>query len=120
MLQLHRVLLLLLALCGCCVAAAEVESSRQILPKTFKPPQVFKNTNLVRNTNLEKGYIKESINVVIENVDSKPQSEYYIPFDADTIGKVGGLEVRDKKDAKKPPFKVDLTEWEIERYRIYH
>ena len=116
--QLYRVALLLLTVCGLCVAAADAESSRQILPKTFKPPQVFKNTNLVRNTNLEKGYIKESINVVIENVDSSPQSEYYIPFDADTIGKVGGIEVRDKKDATKPAFKVELTEWEIERYQL--
>ena len=114
MLQLYRAAIVLLALCGLCTAA-EAESSRQILPSTFKPPQVFKNTNLVRNTNLEKSYIKESINVVIENIDSKPQSEYYIPFDADTISKVGGLEVRDKKDASKPAFKAELVEWEVER-----
>ena len=115
MLRLCSAVVFLLALCRLCIAAPETESSRQILPNTFKPPQVFKNTNLVRNTNLEKGYVKESINVVIENIDSGPQSEYYIPFDADTIGKVGGLEVRDKKDATKPAFKVEVVEWEVER-----
>jgi oligosaccharyltransferase complex subunit alpha (ribophorin I) len=48
--------------------------------------------------------------VVIENVDSKPQTDYYIPFDLETIGKVGGLEVRDKKDSSKPAFKVEISE----------
>ena len=115
MLQLYRAATVLLALSRLCTAATDAESSRQILPSTFKPPKVFKNTNLVRNTNLEKGYVKESINVVIENIDSKPQSEYYIPFDADTIGNVGGLEVRDKKDASKPAFKTEVVEWDVER-----
>lgn len=107
----------LLALVSPSVADSIVDpqSSRQILPATFKPPKVFKNTNLVRSVNLEKGYVKESINVVIENTDSAPQSEYYIPFDPQTIGKVGGLEVRDKKDASKPQFKVEVAEWEVER-----
>lgn len=73
-------------------------SSQQILHGDFKPPQVFKNANLVRNTNLEKNYVRETINIVVENVDSKPQSEYYVPFEYDVIGKVGGFEVRDKKN----------------------
>lgn len=91
------------------------KSSRQISPTDFQPPQVFKNTDLVRTVNLEKSYVKESINLVIENIDSNPQSEYYIPFDSETISKVGGLEVRDRKDASKPAFKVDLVELDVER-----
>lgn len=90
-------------------------SSKQILPSTFKPPQVFENVNLVRNVNLEKGYPREMLNVVIKNVDSKPQSEYYLPFEADVISRIGGLEVRDKKDSKKAPFKVEVTEYDTER-----
>ncbi|KAL9004553.1 MAG: hypothetical protein Q9188_002647, partial [Gyalolechia gomerana] len=73
-------------------------SSQQILPEAFKPPQVFQNVNLLRNINIEKGYVRETVNVVIENIDSKPQHEYYIPFSADVIDKVGGLEARDKKN----------------------
>ena len=91
-------------------------SSHQILPNNFKPPQVFKNTNLVRNVNLEKGYVRESINVVIENTDSKPQDEYYLPFRVEEIGRVGGLEVRDKKDAEKPPFLSETVEYDTYRY----
>lgn len=91
-------------------------SSHQILPNNFKPPQVFKNTNLVRNVNLEKGYVRESINVVIENTDSKPQDEYYIPFRAEEIGRVGGLEVRDKKDVEKQPFLSETVEYDTYRY----
>lgn len=83
--------------------------SRQILQADFKPPQVFENVNLVRTTNLEKGYVRETINVVVTNVDKKPQSEYYLPFQYETIAKVGGIEVRDKKDAAKPPFNVRLA-----------
>jgi oligosaccharyltransferase complex subunit alpha (ribophorin I) len=83
--------------------------SRQVLPSTFKPPQVFKNVNLVRNTNLDKSYPRETINVVIENIDSKPQSEYYLPFEAGLLSRVGGLEVKDKKDAAKGSFKVEVV-----------
>ncbi|KAL8736641.1 MAG: hypothetical protein Q9166_000007 [cf. Caloplaca sp. 2 TL-2023] len=90
---------------------SEPLSSQQILPDNFKPPQVFQNVNLLRNTNLEKGYVRETVNVVIENIDSKPQDEYYIPFSADVIDKVGGLEVRDKKNPG-PPFKSEVVEYD--------
>jgi Ribophorin I len=85
------------------------QSSQQLLRGDFRPPQVFKNVNLVRNTNLDKGYVRETINVVIENVDKQPQSEYYIPFKYDVIAKVGGMEVRDKKNAEKGRFDVQLA-----------
>lgn len=87
-------------------------SSHQILPNNFKPPQVFKNANLMRNINLEKGYVRETINVVIENIDAKEQDTYYIPFKAEAIGNVGGLEVRDKKDAEKPVFHSEVVEYD--------
>ena len=90
-------------------------SSHFILPANFKPLQVFKNANVVRNINLEKGYVRETINVVIENVDAKSQDEYYIPFEAEVIGSVGGLEVRDKKDPDQPAFKSELIEYDPTR-----
>ena len=82
------------------------QSSQQIVQGDFKPAQVWENTNLVRTTNLEKGYVRETINVVVTNKDSKPQSEYYVPFDYDTMAKVGGFEVRDKKDTDKGKFEI--------------
>ncbi|GAD99235.1 oligosaccharyl transferase subunit [Paecilomyces variotii No. 5] len=105
------------ALCGLlsssllCAAESNTTSpaARLVLPKSFTPPQVFKNTNLLRTINLEKGYPRETVNVVVENVDKKPQSDYYIPFPAKTIDKVGGLEVRDKKAPEKGRFDIDLT-----------
>lgn len=87
-------------------------SSHIILPAQFKPPQVFENVNLLRTINLEKGYIKETINVVIENVDTKPQDEYYIPFKAELFSKVGGLEVRDKKAPERPKFRTEVVEYD--------
>lgn len=92
------------------VYADSPSSSRLALPQDFKPPQVFKNTNLVRNTNLEKGYVRETVNVVVENVDKTPQSDYYLSFPADVYDKVGGLEVRDKKAPEKGRFDVEATE----------
>ena len=53
--------------------------------------------------------MRETVNIVVSNVDKKPQSEYYLPFEYDTIGKIGGIEVRDKKDATQPPFSVRLA-----------
>ncbi|OJD37146.1 oligosaccharyltransferase alpha subunit [Diplodia corticola] len=97
-------------------------SSKQILQGAFKPPHVFKNVNLVRNVNLEKAYPRETINVVIENVDEKPQDEYYLPFEAGLISQIGGLEVRDKKDPAKPAFEVEVVEFDAysptEFYRV--
>ncbi|KAI9880015.1 MAG: dolichyl-diphosphooligosaccharide--protein glycosyltransferase subunit 1 [Pleopsidium flavum] len=86
--------------------------SRQILPSTFKPPQVFKNVNLLRNINLEKAYVRETVNVVIENVDLKPQDEYYLPFEAALVERLGGMEVRDKKDPDKGLFHVEVVEYD--------
>ena len=77
-----------------------------ILSGHFKPPQVFENTNVVRNTNLEKSYVRETVNLVVTNIDKSPQSDYYLPFDYDVAGKVGGIEVRDKKNADKGKFEV--------------
>lgn len=93
-----------------CAATNLTTPSRLDLPSGFKPPQVFKNTNLVRNTNLEKSYVRETINVVVENVDKQPQNDYYIPFPADVFDRIGGFEVRDKKAPEKGRFDVDYTE----------
>ncbi|EMD66270.1 hypothetical protein COCSADRAFT_188658 [Bipolaris sorokiniana ND90Pr] len=109
-------------------AAAELNFSepllsKQVLPSTFAPPQVFKNANLVRTTNLDKAYPRETINVIIQNIDSKAQSEYYLPFDSTLLSKVGGLEVRDKKATEKGIFKVDVVgfdaESSVEFYKIH-
>jgi oligosaccharyltransferase complex subunit alpha (ribophorin I) len=84
-------------------------SSQQILQEDFKAPQVFQNVNLVRNTNLDKGYVRETVDVVVENIDKEPQSEYYLPFEYDVIAKVGGMEVRDKKNPEKGKFDVQMA-----------
>jgi oligosaccharyltransferase complex subunit alpha (ribophorin I) len=59
--------------------------SKQMLSGLFEPPQVFQHTNLVR-----------TVNLVVENIDSKPQQDYYLPFPQDLIARVGGLDVKDK------------------------
>lgn len=101
-------------------AAAELNLSqpllsKQVLPSTFKPPQVFKNANLVRTVNLDKAYARETVNVIIENIDDKAQSEYYVPFETSLMAKVGGFEVRDKKAAEKGAFKVEAVGFDTER-----
>lgn len=98
------------------IASNLTTPSRVALPADFKPPQVFKNTNLVRNTNLEKAYVREAVNVVVENIDKQPQSEYYIPFPSEVFDHVGGFEVRDKKAPDNGRFKVDATEPVSSRY----
>ncbi|KAL4901918.1 hypothetical protein BDW74DRAFT_159203 [Aspergillus multicolor] len=106
------------ALCGLVLSSSSIVSAKstssesKLLPADFKPPQVFKNVNLVRNTNLEKSYARETINVVVENVDKQPQSEYYLSFPSDVFDRVGGLEVRNKKDAEKGRFDVEAAEFD--------
>ena len=101
-----------------CIAQqnATILTSHQILPDNFKPPQVFNNVNLLRNINLEKGYVKETVNVVIENVDAEEQDTYYIPFEAHTVANVGGFEVRDKKNPEIPVFPSELVEYDPYRW----
>ncbi|KHE89974.1 Ribophorin I [Neurospora crassa] len=81
-------------------------------PATFTPPQVFKNVNLVHIVSLEKNYVKESINVVIENIDTEAQSDYILPFANEQLSRLGGLEVRDRKNAESGPFVVEPVEFE--------
>ena len=101
----------------CSIAASEANlsqplTSRTILPDTFSPPQVFRNVNLLRSINLEKGYARETINVVVENVASTPQDEYFLPFPFNIVDRIGGLEVRDKKVPEKGVLDVALVEYD--------
>lgn len=83
----------------------------------FSPPQAFRNVNLVRSINLEKGYVRETVNLVIENIDKQAHDEYYLPFSQEVMTKLGGLEIRDKKDNSKPAFSYEsLLDNEISRY----
>lgn len=90
------------------LAQVNTTSSSQHIQSAFRPPQHWQNNNLVRSINLEKSYPREYINVVIENISPSPQDEYYIPFEGDRVGKVGSLEVKDKKAAGSKPFVVEL------------
>lgn len=104
-----------LASCLSLVAAATFDSTRTSkisLPSTFKPPQVFKNANLVHIISLEKSYAKEVINTKIENIAKEPQDEYFIPFTPDQMSRVGGFEVKDKKNANAGPFSVEAVEYD--------
>jgi oligosaccharyltransferase complex subunit alpha (ribophorin I) len=93
------------------VAAVSNESSqsRNLLSTPFSPPQHFRNVHLVRNINLERSYAKELVYVVIENISKEPQQEYYLPFDAASLSRIGGLEVKDKNQPQQPGFVVDVV-----------
>lgn len=56
--------------------------------------------------------MKETVNVIIENIDAEAQDTYYIPFKAEAIGKVGGLEVKDKKNPNIPAFVSEVVEYD--------
>lgn len=87
-------------------------SSKVTLPATFKPPQVFKNANLVHVISLEKSYAKESINVLIENSSPESQDEYFLPFTSDQMERIGGIEVKDRKDTSVTGFAVEAVEFD--------
>lgn len=100
------------------LAAADsnlTNESRNILPSAFKPAQNFRNVNLVRNINLEKNYPRETINVIVENIAAQAQTEYFLPFEQGTLGKIGGLEVKDKKKPENIGFAVEVVD--VDPYR---
>ncbi|KAI2636126.1 oligosaccharyltransferase alpha subunit [Xylaria nigripes] len=98
-----------LSLLSSAYADAKSASSKVVLPTNFKPPQVFKNANLVHIVSLEKNYVKESINVLIENISPEPQDEYFIPFTSEQLEKIGGFEVRDRKNTDVVGFSIDAV-----------
>lgn len=57
--------------------------------------------------------------MVIENIASTPQDEYYLPFTADQMATIGALEVKDKKDLDSGLFDVAAVEFDTERYSEY-
>ncbi|KAF5666118.1 oligosaccharyl transferase complex subunit OST4 [Fusarium circinatum] len=103
-------------------ATTDSKTSKVILPVDFKPPQVFKNANLVHVISLEKTYVKEQINVLVENVAKEPQTEYYVPFTTEQLPRIGGFEVKDRKDANAGPFVAEIVEYDplsdVQYYRI--
>ncbi|RBR03455.1 hypothetical protein FVER53590_00956 [Fusarium verticillioides] len=103
-------------------STTDSKTSKVILPVDFKPPQVFKNANLVHVISLEKTYVKEQINVLVENVAKEPQTEYYVPFTAEQLPRIGGFEVKDRKDANAGPFAAEAVEYDplsdVQYYRI--
>jgi oligosaccharyltransferase complex subunit alpha (ribophorin I) len=97
------------------VLSTSAPVSKVSLPSTFKPPQVFKNANLVHIVSLEKNYVKEAINVLIENISKEPQDEYFLPFTAEQMERVGGFEVKDRKDTNAGPFTIEAVEFDPQR-----
>lgn len=100
------------ALAGASPTDDTPSTSKVALPTDFKPPPVFKNANLVHIISLEKNYVKESINVLIENVGTRPHIEYFVPFTADQMERLGGFEVKDRKNTVAGPFVVQVVEYD--------
>lgn len=95
--------------------SSSYSQSKVSLPTTFKPPQVFKNANLVHIVSLEKNYVKEQLNVLVENIDKESQDEYFLPFTADQMSHIGGFEVKDRKKDDAGPFAVQAVEFDPTR-----
>lgn len=94
---------------------AGAAQSNVVLPAEFKPPQVFKNVNLVHIISAEKSFVKDNINVVIENTSKEPQDEYYVPFTSEQIARIGGFEVKDRKNSEAGQFATEVVEIHPER-----
>jgi hypothetical protein len=101
----------LLSLSSVVLVAYATNTTVKTLLDSFTVPQVFENTNLVRNVNLDRSYPRETANIVIKNIGSKPASEYYYLFPSRLIGHVSGFEAKDRNGAKSRPFRVELAQY---------
>lgn len=102
-----------LSLLSLAAAATSGKTSHSAAP--FRPPQVFRNANLVHVVSLEKNYVKESINVQVENIDKAAHDEYFVPFTPDQLSRLGGVEVKDRKDTAAGPFVAEAVASDPER-----
>jgi oligosaccharyltransferase complex subunit alpha (ribophorin I) len=105
-----KTLAVLSAVLSLAVSVASAGKQQVALESTFKPSAVFKNANLVHVISVEKNFVKESINVVVENIDKAAQDEYYLPFTSDQISRLGGFEVKDRNKAELGPFVAEVVE----------
>jgi oligosaccharyltransferase complex subunit alpha (ribophorin I) len=101
----------LLSLSSVVSLASATNATVKTLLDSFTVPQVFENSNLVRNINLERSYPRETTNLVLKNIGSKPESKYYYLFPSDLIPHVSGLEVKDRNNAKAGQFRVELAQY---------
>ncbi|KAL5614376.1 hypothetical protein BROUX41_004482 [Berkeleyomyces rouxiae] len=105
-------------------AQADIVVSRTVVqqPASFTPPAVFKNNNLVRIVSLERNFARETVNVQIQNIDKKPHDEYFLAFDSAEFPRVGGLEVKNKRDSEAGEFAIAPVEYSaanpIQYYQI--
>ena len=85
----------------------------------YKWCREFKNGRTNVHDELRSGrssIVTDKLVEKIENVDKAPQSEYYLPVEQDTLGRVGGVEVRDKKTPEKGGFLAEVVEIDPYRY----
>lgn len=108
--RLFAAVALLLTSCAQATSPNTSASAARNVPSNFSPPQVFKNLNLLKNINLERGYVRETINIAIENVDKTPQTEYYLAFPNEVIDKVGGLEAWEKNAELRGKFPIEAVQ----------
>ncbi|EWC46480.1 hypothetical protein DRE_04203 [Drechslerella stenobrocha 248] len=90
------------------------------LGSSLTVPQVFKNTNLLRTIDASKGYVKETIAVIIENTSDKPQTEYYLPFSVPGSSAVSYVECKDKKEGTPCNAEAvdDSSDFPLKYYKI--
>ena len=81
---------------------------------TFSPPQVYKNTNLLRTIDITKGYVRDTVAVIIENTSDSPQTEYYVPVPKEEASAISYFEAKDKKEGTV--FTTELVVAELDRY----
>ena len=77
--------------------------------ETFIPPKVFRQSNLIRNIQLEKVYARETISIVVENIDKLEQYDYFLPFDSEVASRIGGFEAGDKDQLQKGLFSYEVV-----------
>ena len=106
---MHQVLVPLAAMKAIAIVTALLPCLAPVVA-VFSPPQVFRNVNLVHIISLERNYAREIINVQIENINKAPQDEYYIPFTSDRVARLGGFEVKDRKNQEAGQFALDVLE----------
>ncbi|KAL1896211.1 dolichyl-diphosphooligosaccharide--protein glycosyltransferase subunit 1 [Ceratocystis pirilliformis] len=124
LLALYSTFVSLLATAATASANEDTITSRTAVqqPVSFTPPAVFKNNNLVRIVSLERNYAHETVNIQIQNIAKEPQDEYFLAFDSAEFLRIGGFEVKNKRDSEASEFVIAPVEYQatnpIQYYQI--
>lgn len=106
-----------LLVCFASTLAFANEHDKEIATTIVDLPVHFKNVKTIRTVDLRSTVVREDIGIRAENIDSQPQTEYYVPLPEEYDNKVAHFAAA-LKTTSKETLPVEKLGFDSTRYFI--